>query len=76
MPKSFKYSKTFWVNVMVVVVAALTGMMGTDVVASNPELVSYFVAAVATVNIVLRFLTSVPVYAGKVESNEAKKEDN
>jgi len=66
MPKSIKYSKTFWVNMLVVVVAGVTGMMGSEVVAAHPEVMSYFMAAVGAVNVVLRFLTSGPVYAGKV----------
>lgn len=67
MAKSIKYSKTFWVNVLVVGIAGLVGMAGTDVVSQNPQLVAYFTAAVGTVNIILRFLTSTPVYAGKAE---------
>lgn len=70
MPKSVKYSKTFWVNVMVVAVAGLTGMMGTEVVANNPDLVAYFVAAIGAVNVVLRFFTSTPIYAGKINGKK------
>lgn len=59
--KSLRNSKTFWVNLAVVVVAGFTGMMGTDVVSSNPELLAYMVAGVGLVNIVLRLLTDSPV---------------
>lgn len=64
MPKSIQSSKTFWVNLLVVVAAGITGMMGSDVVAQNPEVLSYMVAAVGGVNIVLRFFTNNAVYAG------------
>lgn len=61
--KSLRSSKTFWVNVAVVVVAGLTGMMGTDVITANPELLAYMTAGVGAVNIVLRLLTDSPVAA-------------
>lgn len=64
MPKPIKKSKTFWVNLLVVVVAGVTGMMGSDIVANNPEVLSYMVAVVGGINIVLRFFTSNSVYAG------------
>jgi len=67
MSKSIQSSKTFWVNLLVVVAAAITGMMGSDVVAQNPEVLSYMVAAIGGVNIVLRFFTNSPVYAGTKE---------
>jgi len=64
MSKPIQSSKTFWVNLLVVAAAGITGMMGSDVVANNPEVLSYMVAAVGGVNIVLRFFTSSAVYAG------------
>jgi len=64
MSKPILKSKTFWVNLLVVVAAGITGMMGSDVVVNNPEVLSYMVAAVGGVNIVLRLLTNSPVYAG------------
>ncbi len=65
-PKPAQNSKTLWVNVAVVAVAGLTGMLGTEVVANNPELVTYFTMLVGGVNVFLRFVTNSPVYLGKV----------
>ena len=65
MSKPLQKSKTFWVNLAVVVIAGLTGMMGTDVIAANPELLAYMTAGVGAINIVLRLLTDSPVSVGK-----------
>lgn len=65
-PKPAQNSKTLWVNIAVVAVAGLTGMLGTEVVTNNPQLVVYFTMLVGGVNVLLRFLTNSPVYLGKV----------
>ena len=66
-PKPAQNSKTLWVNVAVVAVAGLTGMLGTDVIASNPQLVAYFTMAIGGVNVFLRFMTNSPVYFGRTQ---------
>ncbi|KKN46347.1 hypothetical protein LCGC14_0673750 [marine sediment metagenome] len=59
--KKLTSSKTFWVNMLVMVGAAVTAMAGTNVVADNPMLITVFGAIVAVVNIALRMVTKVPI---------------
>jgi hypothetical protein len=61
MGKKITSSKTFWVNMLVLVAAAVTGMYDTSVVADNPMLVTVFGAVIGIVNIALRMVTKVPV---------------
>lgn len=61
MGKSLSQSRTFWVNAFIVVGAALTGIMGTDVIASNPGLIAVFGSILGIVNIVLRLVTKEPI---------------
>ena len=57
MDKTLRWSKTFWVNLFVVASGAIGGAMATNVIADNPAIVGYFVAAQAALNIVLRIFT-------------------
>lgn len=61
MAKPFTQSRTLWVNMLIVVVAAVTGAMNTDVVSQNPALMAYLVAGLGAMNIILRLFTKVPV---------------
>jgi len=58
MSKSITTSKIFWVNAVVVIVAAIGGAVGTDVIQTNPQLLTVLTAVVAGLNIVLRLFTS------------------
>lgn len=61
MGKKLRISKTFWVNLVMVAAGAVGGAMGTGVIADNPAIVGYFVAAQAVLNIVLRIFTGKPI---------------
>lgn len=61
MGKKLTNSKTFWVNMMVLVAAAVTAMSGTTVVADYPMLITVFAAVSGIVNIALRMVTKVPI---------------
>lgn len=56
--KKLRYSKTFWVNMMVVAASVLVSVTNTEVIASNPQIVAYLGAALGMVNVVLRLLTT------------------
>lgn len=67
MEKNFLESKTFWFNLLTLVVA-LAGIFGFDQYVPSPEaqetidsIVALVVASVPVVNIVLRFATKVPL---------------
>ncbi len=55
--KKLRQSKTFWVNMLVIAVGAISGAMGTDVIAQNPEIVGYLAAAMGVINIILRIFS-------------------
>ncbi len=57
--KKLRQSKTFWVNLMIIVVGAISGVVGTDTL--SPMTVGYLAAATGVINIVLRVLTGKPV---------------
>jgi hypothetical protein len=56
-------SKTIIVNGLTVVIGTLGFWAGNDVIAQYPEAVSVMVAAIGTLNVVLRLVTSIPVSA-------------
>lgn len=58
MSKSLTQSKTFWLNAVVVVAAAIAGIMGTDVIQANPQIVAVLTSVVGGLNIILRLFTS------------------
>jgi hypothetical protein len=60
--KEFWQSKTFWVNVMVIVVAVLDLLSKQPFV--PPQYVPFVLFAVGVVNIVLRAITDKPVTFG------------
>lgn len=59
--KKLTQSKTFWVNLLVVIGGAVTGAMGTEVIAENPILLGYAAATVGFINIILRLFTTKPI---------------
>lgn len=54
-------SKTVWVNIIVVAVAALTGIMNTEIIAQYPEVIAYLGAGIGVLNIILRLQTKEPI---------------
>ena len=61
MEKTLTKSKTFWFNLVAVIAGGLGGIMGTEVISSNPEFVGYFTAAIGLCNIILRVFTTKPI---------------
>jgi len=59
--KKAKNSKTIAVNVLTLIVAAAAGVAGTDVIAEYPQVAAAITAAIAGLNIVIRFMTSSPI---------------
>jgi len=59
--KKLRTSKTFLVNLLVVAAGAIAGAMGTSVIADNPAIAGYAVAALGVVNIALRIITGKPI---------------
>ena len=57
MSKTITKSKTFWVNLVIVVAGAVSGALDTEVIANNPAYVAYAAAATGVINIILRILT-------------------
>lgn len=57
--KKFYYSKTMWINVIVICVVAIAALMGIDVdMATQTELAA---AILAILNIILRIFTKEPI---------------
>lgn len=54
-------SKTIWANALVVLIAGLTAVAGTEVVADYPQIASGILAVVGVLNIALRFVTGRPI---------------
>lgn len=54
-------SKTIWVNVITLVIALLSTAAANEWVAAHPQTVSFIVATIAALNIVLRFITNQPL---------------
>lgn len=61
LPKPKIQSKTLWVNYLALAAALLTVVAGSPVVAEYPRAASGIAAALAAVNVALRFLTVVPL---------------
>jgi len=60
-PKPVLQSKTLWVNAVVILLAALTGVMNCDVLTLYPSVIPWIAGIIGVVNIALRLVTSVPV---------------
>lgn len=60
-PKPPSASRTIWVNVLVLVIVALTAVLNDDMVKEHPQLTLWFGMALALANIGLRFLTEAPI---------------
>ena len=61
MSKPLYFSKTFWVNMLILIAAAVTAMTDTSVISDNPVLVTVFGSIIGVVNIALRMVTKVPI---------------
>jgi hypothetical protein len=59
--KTARNSKTIAVNVLTLIVAASAAIAGTDVIKDFPQAAAAITAAVAGLNIVIRFLTTQPI---------------
>ena len=60
-PKPVLWSKTFWVNMIVIIVAALTGIMNSEVITNYPGIIATLTGAIGVINIVLRLFTKVAI---------------
>lgn len=61
MEKGFWKSRTFWLNAVTLAVYLLAALLDHSLVASHPQWVAALSAVVATLNLVLRFLTTQPI---------------
>ncbi len=61
MGKSLFKSKTFWVNLIVTIVAILTSLTNFSLIQENPESVALIVTFIGFGNIVLRCITKEPI---------------
>jgi len=57
--KRLRASKTVWVNILAIAVAAFGGVLGADVL--TPEYASYTVAGLGLLNILLRVISGKPI---------------
>jgi len=60
MEKRFWQSKVFWFNVVALIVV-VAGAFGFGEFSPDPEVVEYGVVVVTVINLVLRFVTKVPI---------------
>lgn len=54
-------SKTIIVNSLVVIAGTMTYWTNNEVIAQNPDIVAALVTAIGVINVVLRFVTKIPV---------------
>ena len=59
--KNWWKSKTIWVNVISAGIAVVTAAAGTDLVQTHPQAAAIAGAALAGLNIALRFITVLPI---------------
>ncbi len=59
--KTLYWSRTFWVNFVVVVIAAIVGVSNSSIIVDFPALVPWFAGVIGTLNIVLRLVTKTPI---------------
>lgn len=63
--KTILKSKTLIVNILMVLAGVLGYLVGHDVIAQYPEIVAGLTAVAGVVNVILRFVTSLPVWEKK-----------
>ena len=61
MAKNFWESKTFWINLLVVVFMVLEGFGVIDVLPDTASIEQWAAITISVVNIILRFMTTKPV---------------
>ncbi len=59
--KTLVKSKTFWVNMVVVIIAAIVGVSNSTIIVDFPALVPWFAGVIGTLNIILRLVTRTPI---------------
>lgn len=60
--KSLWRSKTFWLNVVALAVAALTGVLDADLIQQHPQAVAWITGIIALLNMLLRTVTTKPIH--------------
>jgi len=60
-PKSVFLSKTMWVQIVTILIAAIVGIQNVELIQNNPQIVAAFVAVLGVLNAILRWLTVEPV---------------
>ena len=61
MPKSWTKSKTIILNGLTLAASLLTVVAGSELIADYPRAAAAIVAALAAINVALRFVTHLPV---------------
>lgn len=59
--KPIYQSKTFWVNLIVILVAVLTFLLDHELLKDNVLVIQIFTAAIGILNVVLRLITTQPL---------------
>jgi len=60
--KSLWRSKTFWLNVVALAVAALTGVLDANLIQDHPQAVAWITGIIALLNMLLRTVTTKPIH--------------
>lgn len=63
--KSIFLSKTFWFNVVSLVLAVLTSILDQNLIAEHPQVVKIFMVIISMGNVFLRYLTDTPVHISR-----------
>lgn len=61
MDKLLIHSKTFWVNFVIIVIAALVGIADCSVIAIYPWIIPWITGLIGALNIILRLITKGPI---------------
>jgi hypothetical protein len=59
--KPFFHSKTFWTNLIVILIAVLTFLLDHELIKDNVQVIQIFTAAIGLLNLFLRLLTRQPI---------------
>ena len=61
MTKSFIKSRTFWVNLVTLLVGIAACVAGSEIIVEYPQIIAVLAAVQGALNIVLRFITTQPI---------------